>query len=479
MRLLKAAAVPYCRALEQWLYQGVVDDPYDEFLIIERKDLKKESLSEDYNATYWQQRYTLRAEVPRFLASMADTILTTGKYLNAIRECKVSVVCPWANSAPIEYDPAKRTYVERIEAAYKFASNELLSLLKGEHQLMARLSSLKHYFLLDQGDFLVHFMDIAGEELDKPSADISKPRLQSLLELSLRLSVASADVHADDLSSGLERCTIINQLLTIFTVADDHPQANIPASNRALRGFDTFTLDYKTAWPISLVLSRRVLTKYQLLFRHLFHCKHVERQLCQVWHEHQKCTRLVSTAGGSLARSYCLCHRMMHFMQNFEYYMTVEVLEPNWHVMEGKLRGASNIDQVVTHHEEFLDASMKESMLFWPKILRRLEKIKMLCLQFVAASQRLIPALGITVESGEGLEVQRIDPRERTRLRLERTALAKKAGNDEGFIEAIRGLEEQFHTQLRDLISMLNMSTHLEPNLASLCSRLDFNDFFR
>lgn len=38
----------------------------------------------------------------------------------------------------------------------------------------------------------------------------------------------------------------------------------------------------------------------------------------------------------------------------------------------------------------------------------------------------------------EGLEVQRIDPRERTRLRLERTALAKKAGNDEGFIEAIR-----------------------------------------
>eukprot|EP00976_Prorocentrum_cordatum_P112749 1195586-Prorocentrum_minimum.AAC.2 len=45
------------------------------------------------------------------------------------------------------------------------------------------------------------------------------------------------------------------------------------------------------------------------------------------------------------------------------------------------------------HHEEFLDACMKESMLFWPKILRRLEKIKMLCLQFVAASARLISAV--------------------------------------------------------------------------------------
>lgn len=70
---------------------------------------------------------------------------------------------------------------ERVHDARR--AQELLSLLKGEHQLMARLSSLKHYFLLDQGDFLVHFMDIAGEELDKPSADISKPRLQSLLEL--------------------------------------------------------------------------------------------------------------------------------------------------------------------------------------------------------------------------------------------------------------------------------------------------------
>jgi hypothetical protein len=38
---------------------------------------------------------------------------------------------------------------------------------------------------------------------------------------------------------------------------------------------------------------------------------------------------------------------------------------------------------------------MKESMLFWPKILRRLEKIKLLCLQFVATSQSLTPTVGI------------------------------------------------------------------------------------
>ena len=31
-----------------------------------------------------------------------------------------------------------------------------------------------------------------------------------------------------------------------------------------------------------LTISVQALTKYQMLFRHLFYCKHVERQLCKL-----------------------------------------------------------------------------------------------------------------------------------------------------------------------------------------------------
>lgn len=31
------------------------------------------------------------------------------------------------------------------------------------------------------------------------------------------------------------------------------------------------------------LLHRKALTRYQMLFRHMFYCKHVERQLCSVW----------------------------------------------------------------------------------------------------------------------------------------------------------------------------------------------------
>lgn len=41
----------------------------------------------DYDAKYWRQRYSLKSSIPSFLSDVAGTILTTGKYLNVMREC--------------------------------------------------------------------------------------------------------------------------------------------------------------------------------------------------------------------------------------------------------------------------------------------------------------------------------------------------------------------------------------------------------
>jgi Gamma tubulin complex component C-terminal len=46
-------------------------------------------------------------------------------------------------------------------------------------------------------------------------------------------------------------------------------------------------MKYKVEWPLSVVVSKKALTKYQLMFRHLFFVKHVERQLLATWQDHQ------------------------------------------------------------------------------------------------------------------------------------------------------------------------------------------------
>lgn len=51
--------------------------------------------------------------------------------------------------------------VQVINRAHAFASRALLDLLLHKHDLLGRLRSLKHFFLLDQGDFFVQFMDTA------------------------------------------------------------------------------------------------------------------------------------------------------------------------------------------------------------------------------------------------------------------------------------------------------------------------------
>ena len=513
-QLLAASAAPYCAALGRWVYEGVVEDPYGEFLVQQAGHLSKESLAEDYTTSYWVERYTLRGEAPLFLsAATAQKALTSGRYLNAIRECGRPLVCPFAASAPIEYDPTTCKHVERIDAAFAFASRELLALVFGQHALGARLRSLKHYFLLDQGDFLVHFLDSAGEELSKPTVDIALPKLQSLLEMALRQSTAAADAHHDDLVCGLERSGIIAQLLSIFAVSEDAGgEGGAPAqhedgvaaaaasSERMLTGMETFTLDYRVSWPLSLVISRRALTKYQLIFRHLFHCRHVERQLGATWQLHQS-TRRIAGPGGRLGRAYCLCQRMLHFLQNFMYYMTVEVIEPNWAAMDVAIRGSATIDEVIEAHDRFLDACMKEGMLFWPKILKRLERIKSICLRFAAITSTFAASLappssppasprhsrrssvGGVMQSPSGVagggaafgvgadRAQGFGHKSRTMV-AEDVLNMNAAAAEPGFAAAMRALEAQFDTQLRELRAALNASSHLEPHLSSLAFRL-------
>ena len=42
--------------LEHWIYQGTVEDPYHEFMIEERKEFTKETLSEDFENAYLASR---------------------------------------------------------------------------------------------------------------------------------------------------------------------------------------------------------------------------------------------------------------------------------------------------------------------------------------------------------------------------------------------------------------------------------------
>ncbi|XP_073027591.1 gamma-tubulin complex component 2-like isoform X2 [Primulina eburnea] len=460
-----SASQAYLGILERWVYEGVINDPYGEFFIAENKSFQKESLALDYDAKYWQQHYSLKDDIPSFLANAAETILTTGKYLNAMTECGHNIQVPVAEDSKLTSVGSNHLYLECIKAAYDFASGELLNLIKEKHDLMGKLRSIKHYILLDQGDFLVHFMDIAWEELMKKPDDISTEKLQSLLDLALRSTAAVADSYHEDLTCCVETTTLLKRLSVLRDLQIDQIASDLeePVS---ITGLETFALSFKVCWPLSLVISRKDLTKYQLIFRFLFHCKHVNRQLCGSWQLHQGLRRL-DMQGIAISVSSLLCRNMLKFINSLLHYLTSEVLEPNWHVMHNKLQTAKSIDEVIEYHDFFLDKCLRECLLLSPILLQKLEKMKMMCLQYAAAAPRLI-TYSVDTPKTDALDIEKYE-----KLKLRTQSQAQKVVSDNAtIIESILKFEKEFSAELQSLGPILSSSSSAEPYLTHLAQWL-------
>ena len=64
--------------------------------------------------------------------------------------------------------------------------------------------------------------------------------------------------------------------------------------------------------------------------------------LCSVWLSNKMAKAFTLYSTKWYASAFALRQRMLNFVQNFEYYMMFEVVEPHWHVFE------SNMNEVLT-----------------------------------------------------------------------------------------------------------------------------------
>jgi len=138
---------------------------------------------------------------------------------------------------------------------------------------------------------------------------------------------------------------------------------------------DSLTLDYNVRFPLSLVISRKTVLRYQLLFRFLLHLKHVEQSLSTMWIEQKTGPwRKRVPENDELERwrlRVCLLRaRMLSFVQQILAFATFEVLEPNWRALENKLEKVTTVDQLLRDHVDFLDTCLKECMLTSSRLLK-------------------------------------------------------------------------------------------------------------
>jgi gamma-tubulin complex component 2 len=379
--------------------------------------------------------------------SIQKKVLMTGRYWNALRFCQAdddNGATEDQTEGGLHYGMDLSEISSVIDKLHSGASEALLRYLLQECQLFETLLMMKRYFLLEQGDFLVHFLDVAEAELLKDVEDVAVGRVQNWLGLSIQLAshhgdylgpssaaIAKEPLSTDCLSFKLAPGSLIDALddlhaakggidVKVTKTPSRHPYGL--AANE-LTGLEAFVIDYpEVPFPTSLVISNHSLESYQLLFRHLFFAKHVERRLVGIWFDHQMMKELQSLRG-SLGPTYSLRQRMLHFMQNLIYFMMSEVVGPNWSAMleaitsDGMHSGGihqnrvvQTVDDIICLHSEFLQRTCEGCLLTNRKLVRSLTKLMTTCRMFSDQMKRFMEKTKIVSDtaSEQGLKEHRL-----------------------------------------------------------------------
>ncbi|PYI17671.1 spindle pole body component alp4 [Aspergillus violaceofuscus CBS 115571] len=418
-RLLRDGSRPYMTMLNEWLHHGGIKDPHGEFLVKEQKWIKREKLEEDYTDEYWDKRYTIRDnEVPPQLETVKDKVLLAGKYLNVVRECGGVDVSKEVRDVPKTLDDPR--FLENVNAAYTYANASLLNLLLTKNSLTTRFRSLKHYFFLDRSDFFSYFLELSDSELRRPAKDVNESKLQSLLDLVLRQpgSIAAQDPFKEDVKVRMNKVGLTKWLMQVVSVSgmnQDDPEAALEKyqapstqageTDAKINGFDALELDYLVPFPLSLVISRKTVLRYQLVFRHILSLRHVETMLGASWLEqskadawrHKSSDRRLETWK---RRAWTLRSKMLLFIQQLLYFCTAEVIEPNWQILMNRVNGTDadgsevtvngtkqanrTVDELMQDHVDFLDTCLKECMLTQAKLLKVHHRLMIGCNTFAS-----------------------------------------------------------------------------------------------
>ena len=165
--------------------------------------------------------------------------------------------------------------------------------------------------------------------------------------------------------------------------------------------------------------------------------------------------------------AFALLQRMLNFVQNLQYYMTFEVLEPNWSTLERSLHSASTIDDVLLLHNDFLDKCLRDCMLSNREVLKTISRLLAICISFTRQ-----------IQQAGGHEGDRVQSSGRSgRLWLLSEDSGGGGGGDGDVSEMVGVCEQRFRQDLVQLLDWLySMSSQA---VGSMVTRLDFNGFYQ
>ncbi|KAL0486928.1 Tubgcp3 [Acrasis kona] len=408
--VLSRTCVPIFSFIRSWVFEGILEDPFEEFWVASDENVKIDEL--------WKSKYSLRSSmIPSFInVEFAEQILSIGRTINFITKC-----CEdneWqvdqAYQITLTFDDLQKLE-SVINIAAKATNKRVMDLLFNKYKLQAHFSALKQYMLLGQGDFIQHLLEMISPDLNKPGTSIVRHTLLGILESAIRSSNAQYD--DPDITGRLDIRMISDNQIT-------SSNKNISQMHQTQdgMGWDMFTLTYIVNPPLDTIFTKDVLRVYIRIFKHLWRIKRVDAMLDATWMKHQELAKVAfghrkSNVSRKFQPILHLCnllrHEMVHFCNNLQYYFMFEVIENQWQTLVDKIKkikelGNGDLKSLIEAHEKYVKDIIRQALLSrgQSNLKSQLDKTINIIMQFVNM-QDMIYADAITL-----LKVDRMDDSE-------------------------------------------------------------------
>ncbi|XP_072829867.1 gamma-tubulin complex component 6 isoform X2 [Vicugna pacos] len=217
-----------------------------------------------------------------------------------------------------------------------------------ELRLGAHFEALRHFLLMEDGEFAQSLSDLLFEKLgagQTPGELLSPLALNAVLSKALQYSLHGHTPHAANLSFALKFL----------------PEAFAPNAPDVLSCLE---LRYKVDWPLNIVVTESCLSRYSGIFSFLLQLKLMMWTLKDICC-HLKRTARVSQAAGSVQfrQLQLFKHEMQHFVKVTQGYIANQILHVTWREFRARLASVGDLEEIQRAHAEYLHKAIFRGLL--------------------------------------------------------------------------------------------------------------------
>jgi len=344
----------------------------------------------------------------------------------------------------------------------------VLRVLMDEVHLMRHLAALRTFFFMTKGDVLHDFTANLFWRLEY------RQHLGKAMDLNTQLHEALTSL--EDYGCHNIRCDF-----------DEEIEATIDAKDKyGIRALDALQLDYKTEWPLNLVISPAAITQYNKVFTLLLQIKRAQFLLNRIA-DTSKTTPLRGAHEFQLFQA-----ELRHFVNNLHLYVMTRVLHSTWTEHKERIASAANIDELFATHTSYIEANLTRALLSSKgsenRVMQFIRSILGMVLEFTSVYRHYLELIGIKAERRALPEDAAPEPRDSDSEEVDgsgdsdddrQAEVDAQCAERMAAMDAIRGRFKQQHRLLMMILQKkVEKGMQREMHLEDMLVRLNYNSYY-